>query len=118
MQKSKSIILTVSATVILLSAIAFLFVPKIASWAMIVGVCAFSSVTASTPYPGKSIRGKRLFGIQLIACALMFIAAYLMFRERNEWALPMIISAILLFYTAIVIPKELSKEQNETHSHS
>lgn len=111
MQNLKSIILKISASAILLSAFSYMFAPQIAAWTMVVGVCAFSSVIASTPYSGKNIRGKRLFGIQLIACALMFVACYLMFQARNEWALPMIIAAILLFYTAIVIPKELSKEK-------
>lgn len=118
MDNLKDVIFKISAIIILLSAVAFSIVPKIALWTMIGGVCTFSIIIATSPYPGKSIRGKRLFGIQLVACASMFVSAYLMFQQKNEWVLTMLVAAILLLYTAFLIPKELSKEKNETHTHS
>ncbi|MFA5651246.1 MAG: hypothetical protein WC914_08935, partial [Proteiniphilum sp.] len=70
----------------------------------------FSALTVATPYPGKSIRGKRLFNFQLFACLLMIVSTYLMFRNRNEWALFMIVGALLLLYSAIMISKALENE--------
>lgn len=113
MSNTKDILLRISAICILLSAIIFLFLPEIAPWLMGLSVALFSVITVISPYPGKSIRGKRLFNIQLFACVLMFVSTYLMFRQRNEWVLAMISGAVFLLYVAIVLPKELEKEMNK-----
>lgn len=113
MRNTKDILLRISVIGILLSAIVFLFFPEIASWVMALSVVLFSAITATSPYPGKSIRGKRLFNIQLFACVLMIVATYLMFRQRPEWVLAMICGAVFLFYAALVLPKELEKETNK-----
>lgn len=78
------------------------------------GICValFSVITVTTPYPGKSIRGKRLFNFQVFSCLFMIVATYLMFRSRNEWVLIMVVGAVLQLYASIVIPKELKNEKN------
>lgn len=113
MHKTKEIVFQISGILILLSAIVYFFFPVTAPWIMAFAVAAFAAITASTPYPGKSIRGKRLFTFQLFACAFMAVATYFMFRQRNEWVLAMIAGAIFLLYASIVIPKELEKEGKE-----
>jgi len=113
MHSTKDILLRVSAIFILLSAALHLFVPAIAPWIMTFAVALFSVLTVTNPYPGKSIRGKRLFNFQLFSCLLMVVATYLMFRQRNEWALAMMVAAVFLLYAAIVIPKELDKEKSQ-----
>ena len=110
---TKDILLRIAAVCILLSAMAFLFLPEVAPWIMAPSVILFSVMTVTSPYPGESIRGKRLFNIQLFACVLMIVATYLMFRQRNEWVLTMISGAVFLLYAAIVLPKELEKEKNK-----
>ena len=112
MRNSKETIYQISGILILISAVLYLFLPTIAPWIMAVSVLAFSAVTALSPYPGKSIRGKRLFNFQVFACMLMIVATYLMFRNNNLWALTMIIGAIFLLYSAITIPKELEMERS------
>lgn len=113
MRNTKDILLRISATFILLSAVLYLFLPEIAPWLMALSVACFSAITATTPYPGKSIRGKRLFNIQLFACMFMVVATYLMFRHRSEWVLAMISAAVFLLYAALVLPKELEKEKKK-----
>jgi len=110
---TKDILLRIAAVCILLSALIFLFLPKVAPWIMAPSVVLFTAIMVTTPYPGKSIRGKRLFNIQLFACMLMIVAAYLMFRQRPEWVLAMISGAVFLLYAAIVLPKELEKEKEQ-----
>ena len=112
MYKSKEIVYQISGIVILLSALLYLFLPSVAPWVMAVSVVAFSAATAFSPYPGKSIRGKRLFNFQVISCVLMMVAAYLMFRKNNLWVLSMLSGAIFLLYSGIMIPRELRKEQS------
>jgi len=41
----------------------------------------------------------------------MIVSAYLMFKQRNEWPLFMMIGAILLLYAAILMPKVLEGEK-------
>lgn len=101
------------AILILIAALAHLFVPDIAKWLMIVGVVALLISTALTPYPGKSIRGKRLYNFQIISGMLMAVSAYLMFTDNNIWYLTMMAGAVFLLYAAIMIPKELEKEKSE-----
>ena len=89
-----------------------MFSPVIAPWIMSVSVLVFSLITMKNPYPGKSIRGKRLFNFQIFSCLLMIASTYLMFKHRNEWPLVMIIGALFMLYAVIAIPKELDKENN------
>ena len=107
MRKIKDIIYRLSGLLILFSALLYLFEPIIAPWIMAVAVVFFTLLTLTTPYPGKSIRGKRLFNFQVIACLLLIIGAYLMYKQSNEWALFMIIGALLLLYSATMMPKIL-----------
>lgn len=109
----KETVYKISALFILISTIAYSFIPDIAVWAMVVSVSLFSAITLTNPYPGKSIRGKRLFNFQVLACLLMVVATFLMYKGRNEWPVLLLISAILLFYSSFVLQKELEKEKNE-----
>lgn len=113
MHRIKDVLFRISGILILLSAALYLFIPTAATWVMAFSVAIFSIITITNPYPGKSIRGKRLFNFQLFSCILMIVATYLMFREHNEWVLAMITGAIFLLYAAIMIPRELEKEKNK-----
>lgn len=110
MNKTKTLIFQISGISILMAAILYLFLPTFAPWIMAFAVAAFGAITATTPYPGKSIRGKRLFNFQILGCVFMVVATYLMFKQRNEWALVMVVGAVFLLYASIVLPKELEKE--------
>lgn len=107
----KSLLYKASAILILVFTVVYSFQPTIAVWGMVVGVSMFSAITLTTPYPGKSIRGKKLFNFQVFACVLLVVATFLMYKQRNEWPVLLLISAIFLFYSSIVLQKELEKEQ-------
>ena len=81
----KSLLYKASAILILVFTVVYSFQPTIAVWGMVVGVSMFSAITLTTPYPGKSIRGKRLFNFQVFACVLLVVATFLMYKQRNEW---------------------------------
>jgi phosphatidylglycerophosphate synthase len=106
----KSILFKISGVLILLSALLYMFYPAVAPWIMAFSVAVFSAITVSNPYPGKSIRGKRLFNLQILSCLLMIAATYLMFKNRSEWVLVMVAGAVFLLYSAFVLPIELDKE--------
>ncbi|OPZ15550.1 MAG: hypothetical protein BWZ06_00097 [Bacteroidetes bacterium ADurb.BinA261] len=113
MSKSKEIIYAFSCVLILAAAAMYMALPEVATWTMVVGVVIFSAVTAKNPYPGKSIRGKRLFMFRIYACVLMAVGIYFMFRRQNIWFLMMLIASVFLIYSAFLMPRVWEKEQLE-----
>jgi hypothetical protein len=113
MSKSKEIIYAFSCVLILAAAAMYMALPEVAAWMMVVGVVIFSAVTAKNPYPGKSIRGKRLFMFRIYACVLMAVGIYFMFRRQNIWFLMMLIASVFLIYSAFLMPRVWEKEQLE-----
>lgn len=107
----KSFLYKASASLILIFTVLYSFKPLVAVWGMVIGVSLFSAITLTTPFPGKSIRGKRLFNFQVFACALLVVATFMMYKGRNEWPVLILVSAIFLFYSSIVLQKELDKEK-------
>lgn len=109
----KSTLYKASALLILVFTVLYSFQPTIAVWGMVVSVSLFSTLTVTNPYPGKSVRGKRLFNFQVFACVLMVVATYLMYIKRNEWPILLLVSAIFLLYSSFVLEKELDKENHK-----
>lgn len=114
--KTKDLVFKLAALLILIAAVVYLFNPIVAAYAMAVGVVGFGWSTFTSPYPGKSMRGKRLFSIRVFGVVMMAVATYLMFEQLNEWVIAMLISAILILYTAIILPREYEREQQESNS--
>lgn len=113
--KIKDTVFKISALLILLAAIVYLFNPVVAACTMAVGVIGFGWGIFTSPYPGKSIRGKRLASIRVFGVIAMAIATYLMFEQMNEWVVALLIGAILILYTAIILPHEYAREQRENN---
>lgn len=113
MNKPKDFIFKLSALLILAAAISYLFNPVVAAYIMAIGVLGFAAITFTTPYPGKSLRGKRLFSIQIFGIAFMAISTYLMFVQKNEWVISMLAAAFLLLYTTFMLSREYEKEKKD-----
>lgn len=116
--KIKDFINKLSAILILIAAVSYSFNPEVAKYIMVIGVAAFTVTTFMTPYPGKSLRGKRLYNIYIFGIVFMVMATYLMFEEMIEWVIPMLVSAVLIIYTSILLPKVYLKEQEEDKQES
>lgn len=110
-QKLKTIIFQISAIVILAAAVIHNFDTTIAKYMLIAGAVGFGATTFTTPYPGKSLRGKRLFNIQIFSVLLICVSAYLMFVDMSGWVITLLISALLTLYCAIALPIAYKKEQ-------
>lgn len=111
--KTKAIIFQISAIIILLSAIVYSFYPVIAKYAMILGVAGYAATTFTSPYPGKDIRGKRLFNISIFAVLLMIASTYLMFVDIAQWVITLLLAAVLTLYCSIILPRVYKKEQED-----
>lgn len=109
----KNFIYKLSSILILLAAISYIYNPLIARYIIILGVAGFTITTFMTPYPGKSLRGKRLYNIHVFGIVFMVMSAYLMFVQMNEWVVPMLISGVLICYSSILLPKVYREEQKK-----
>jgi len=118
--KKRDFIFKASAVLILIAAAVYLFNELVASYTMIIGVAGFVITTFMTPYPGKSMRGKRLYNIQIFGIVFMVMSTYLMFVRRNQWVILMLIAAVLILYASVLLPrvyqKEKEKEEEEKNS--
>lgn len=112
-EKVKDIVFQISAILILFAAVFFTFNPVVAPYILAVGVAGFGAVTFTRPYPGKSIRGKRLFNIQILAVVLMAVSTYLMFSNMGEWIYALLVSAVLTLYCSIILPRVYKSEEKE-----
>ncbi|GHT74976.1 hypothetical protein AGMMS50262_09050 [Bacteroidia bacterium] len=63
-----------------------------------------------TPYRGNELRLKRLNIQQAIAALILPVSAYLMFLQRNEWFICLLVSGILLGYVACIHDYEEKKK--------
>lgn len=115
--KTKNIIFQLSAILILLSAIIYSFNAEIAKYVMIVGVAGYAATMFTTPYPGKNIRGKRLYNIMIFAVLLMAVSAYLMFAGMKQWIICLLIAAVLTLYGSIMLPRIYKNEQDDENNH-
>lgn len=111
--KTKDFLFKASAILILIAAAVYLFNKVAASYTMIIGVAGFALTTFFTPYPGKNMRGKRLYNIQIFGIVFMVMSTYFMFIHRNEWVILMLVAAILVLYASVLLPKVYRKEQEE-----
>lgn len=111
--KIKNITFQISAILILIAAVVHNFYPSISKYILAIGVAGFAAVIFTSPYPGKSLRGKRLFNIQIFAVILMVVSAFLMFREMGAWIVTLLISAVLTLYSSIMLPKVYKAEQDK-----
>ena len=111
--KIKTTFFQLSAILIVLATIIHSFDSLVAKYAMIVGVAGFALSTFSMRYPGKSLRGKRLFNIQILAVLFMAVAAFLMYIDYNGWVVLLFIAALQTLYCAIMLPKVYKQEQDE-----
>lgn len=101
----------VSAFIILLAAILYSFSVDVAKYALIIGVIGYGFVVFTGKYPGKSIRGKRLYNMQVFAVLFMVASCVLMYMNMHEWVLTLLIAAILTLYSGVMLPKIYKKEQ-------
>lgn len=112
----KSFIFKLSAILILIATTVYTFNKQLAAYVMIVGVVGFTVSVFMSPYPGKSLRGKRLYNMQIFGVLFMIMSSYLMFEELNQWVIPMLIAGVLISYSSFILPKvynEENKEQNK-----
>lgn len=112
-QKTRDLIYQVSAFVIVFATILYSFSVDVAKFALIAGVLGYGLIIFTGKYPGKSVRGKRLYNFQIFAVLFMIVSCVLMYMNMHEWVVTLFISAILTLYSGFMLPKIYKKECDE-----
>lgn len=108
--KIKHIFFQISAILITVAAGLHIFQFNIAKYLMIVGAAGFAAIVFTSPYSGNSIKGKRIFNLQIFAAILIVVSAYLMFTNTGYWAVTLLVAALLTLYCSFMLPRVYKKE--------
>ena len=108
-EKLNSYMFRVSAIVILISTVAYLFEKNISPYFFAVAAAGVAVSKLNQQYNGNNLRIKRLFRLQKMAGILYVGASYFMFKPHNQWIPLLLCAAALELYTNTIISKELNK---------
>lgn len=117
MSKNKNalinIVFKIGAILIVLAAVCYSFDTTVASYMMIVGAVFYIISVFTSRYSGPSLRGKRLYNINVFGAIATGVAAYLMYIQDLRWALALFIAAILTLYANYMLDKVIKKDQQQ-----
>lgn len=111
-KKAINTVFQISALLILIAAVLYQFDAQIASWAMLAGAIGYGVTTIMNRYRGNSLRGKRLFNIELFSVILIAVSTYLMFARITGWVITLLIAAILTLYYVFAYSR-IDKQKKE-----
>ena len=111
--KIKDLIFKIAAILIVLAAAFYSFDPVIASYTMIGASLVYIICVFTSRYAGKSLRGKRLYNINVFGAIFMGVSAYLMYEHNNKWPLILLIAAALTLYSTLMLSKVIKEESQE-----
>ena len=111
--KTKDILFKIAAIFIVLATIYYSFNPVIASYIMIGASAIYIICVFTSRYMGESLRGKRLYNINVFGAILMGVSSYLMYRHDRLWALLLFIAAILTIYATLMLSKVIKEDSQK-----
>ena len=74
-----------------------------------VGAAGVTLNFMTAPYQSLDFRHRRLHRINIIAGISMIVSSFFMFRRKTEWAVFLLISALLILYASFISPPEDKK---------
>ena len=114
----KNYLLYLSGALLILSAILYItewtFVPYMYGCACV----GMAVLFLLHPYKGDNFRLKRLNIQQAIAALMLPVSAYFMYRNKNEWIVCLLVSAILQTYVIFVRDYEEKKNKDGNNQQS
>jgi hypothetical protein len=116
--KYKKYLFSVCSVLLLLSAIAYLFEWSFVPYIYAVSGAGVAVYFLTTPYQGVNLRLKRLNIQQAIAAIMLPVSSFLMFKERNEWFVCLLVSAFLLIYVVYIREYEEKKSNGKDNESS
>ena len=104
-QQLRNYIFMFSGILALAGAVSFITHWIYAPYAFAVGAAGIAVCFMTIPYKNLGFRRRRLHRINVMAGVSMVASSVLMFKERMEWVVFLLISALLILYTSFISPK-------------
>jgi len=92
-----------SGILVLIGAILYLSRWIYAPYLFATGAAGVTVYYMTIPYQTLNYRMRRLYRMNILAGIVMIAASVLMFKQRMEWVVCLLISAILQLYTSFVV---------------
>ena len=102
----KTRIFIFSGIFVLIGAILYLNRWEYAPYVFATGAAGITICYMTIPYQTLDYRMRRLYRMNVLAGILMVVASAFMFKQRMEWVVCLLISAILQCYTSFVIKEK------------
>lgn len=109
-EKTKSIIFQIAGFLLFVGAGTYLLKWDYADYCFAAGAAGFAFYYLTTPYKGSHIRNKRLHRFHIFASVLILVTSTLLFKDRNEWAITLLIAAFLEMYVSFAWTDESKKD--------
>lgn len=104
-QQTHNYIFMISGVLAFAGAILYITHWMYAPYAYAAGTAGITVCFMAVPYEDLDFRRRRLHRINVLAGISMIVSSVLMFRERTEWIVLLLIAALLLIYTSFVTPR-------------
>ena len=100
---TRNYIFIFSGILVLIGAILYLSRWIYAPYLFATGAAGVTVYYMTIPYQTLNYRMRRLYRMNILAGIVMIAASVLMFKQRMEWVVCLLISAILQLYTSFVV---------------
>ena len=104
-QQIRNYIFMFAGILVLAGAVSFITHWIYAPYVFAVGAAGIAVSFMAVPYKNLGFRHRRLHRINVMAGVSMVSSSVLMFRERMEWVVFLLIAALLILYTSFVSPR-------------
>ena len=104
-QQIRSYFFMVAGVLVLAGAMSYITRWFYAPYVFAIGAAGIAVSFMTAPYKNLGFRRRRLHRINVLAGISMVSASVLMFRERTEWVILLLIAALLMLYTSFIIPR-------------
>ena len=104
-QQVRNYIFMLAGVLVLAGAMSYITHWIYAPYVFAVGTAGIAVCFMTAPYKNLGFRRRRLHRINVLSGVSMVASSVLMFRERMEWVVLLLIAALLLLYTSFVNPR-------------
>ena len=104
-QQIRNYFFMVAGVLVLAGAMSYITRWTYAPYLFAIGAAGIAVSFMTAPYKNLGFRRRRLHRINVLAGVSLVSASVLMFRERTEWVILVLIAALLILYTSFVIPR-------------
>jgi len=105
-QSFRNYLFKVSAVLVFSGAVLYMTRWFYSPYLFAAGAAGITLSFMTEPYQDLDFRLRRLHRINVIAGIAMIVSSVFMFRRQMEWAVFLLIAALLILYTSFAVPRD------------